>query len=239
MLRAIALTLFPEMFPGPLGHSIAGKALRDGLWSLSTLQIRDFATDKHQKVDDTPYGGGAGMVMKPDVLDAAITEAKKQLPDATVIYFTPRGVPMNQPLISKLASEDKGLILLCGRYEGVDQRLLDHHKPLEVSLGDFILSGGEMAALTLLDAAVRLIPGVMGQPESLAQESFGNTPNYPCLLEYPHYTKPPLWRGLEVPEILLGGNHAKIDAWRLEQAKEATRIRRPDLWETFQRTAKK
>lgn len=241
MLEAIALTLFPEMFPGPLGHSLAGKALKDGLWGLKTLQIRDFATDRHQKVDDSPYGGGAGMVMKPDVLDAAIEEAKRQLPGAQFIYFTPRGMPMTQSLVQQLLkaesrtlNPDPSFILLCGRYEGVDQRVLDHHKPLEISLGDFVLSGGEMAALTFLDAAVRLLPGVMGQPESLAQESFSGDQNYACLLEYPHYSKPPVWKGLEVPEVLLGGNHAKISAWRLEQAKEATRTRRPDLWEKFQ-----
>ena len=245
-MKIIALTLFPEMFPGPLGHSLAGKALEQGIWSLKTLKIRDFATDRHQKVDDSPYGGGAGMVMKPDVLDAAINEAKKQLPDATLVYFTPRGVPLNQPLIKKLLASScqapnkpqsptpyASLILLCGRYEGVDQRLLDHHKPLEISLGDFVLSGGEMAALSLLDAAVRLLPGVMGQPNSLAQESFTIDEDCACLLEYPHYTKPLLWKDLEVPKILLSGNHAKIDAWRKAESMKATQSRRPDLWETF------
>jgi tRNA (guanine37-N1)-methyltransferase len=250
MFSAIALTLFPDMFPGPLGHSLAGKALEQGIWSLKTLQIRDFATDKHQKVDDSPYGGGAGMVMKPDVLDAAINEAKRQLPDATLIYFTPRGIPLTQSLVRDLAlgighlgekppaqspiPNPQSLILLCGRYEGVDQRLLDHHKPLEISLGDFVLSGGEIAALSLLDAAVRLLPGVMGQPDSLTQESFTITENYACLLEYPHYTKPLLWKGLEVPEVLLSGNHAKIEAWRKAESIKATQAFRPDLWEHYQ-----
>ena len=245
MLSATVLTLFPEMFPGPLACSLAGKALKDGRWSLNTLQIRDFATDVHQKVDDTPYGGGAGMVMKPDVIHAAIEAAKTRLPDATLVYFTPRGERLSQRLLHKLvtggkwqASEtetrklkaESSFILLCGRYEGVDQRVLDHHKPLEISLGDYILSGGEMAALTFLDAAVRLLPGVVGDAESVAEESFGNTKDYACLLEYPHYTKPPLWNGFGIPEVLLSGNHAKIKAWRKHQAQEITRERRPDLW---------
>lgn len=231
MFRTTVLTLFPEMFPGPLSTALAGKALHNGLWSLETVQIRDFATDKHQKVDDTPYGGGAGMVMKPDVLDAAILAAKTKNPYATLIYFTPRGTRLTQPLAFELSKNN--LILLCGRYEGVDQRLLDAHQPLEISIGDYILSGGEMAALTLLDACIRLLPGVVGDAESIEQESFANTENYACLLEYPHYTKPPLWNGISVPEVLLGGNHAHIARWRQAESERITRERRPDIWERF------
>ncbi len=249
-MKITILTLFPEMFPGPLAHSLVGKALKEGIWSLQTMQIRDFATDIHQKVDDTPYGGGAGMVMKPDVLDRAIEAAKAENPDATLIYFTPRGRLLTQALVEELSASSfqlsgekqadsrqlkatPSLILLCGRYEGVDQRVLDHHQPLEISIGDYVLSGGEMAALTFLDAAVRLLPGVVGDAESVAEESFGNTEDYACLLEYPHYTKPPLWNGFGVPEVLLSGNHAKIKAWRKQQAQEITRTRRPDLWAKY------
>jgi tRNA (guanine37-N1)-methyltransferase len=225
---AIALTLFPEMFPGPLAHSLAGKALERGQWSLTPLQIRDFAHDKHQTVDDTPYGGGSGMVMRPDVLDAAINHASGLLPDAQVIYFTPRGTPLTQALAHELSL--KSLILLCGRYEGVDDRVLQAHKPLEISIGDYVLSGGEIAALVLLDACVRLLPGVVGDNESLRQESFALTSDFAGLLEYPHYTRPPIWNGRAVPEILLSGNHAAIKDWRLREAEEITRARRPDMW---------
>lgn len=226
IFSATALTLFPEMFPGPLGHSLAGTALKNGLWSLDTVDIRDFSTDKHRTVDASPYGGGTGMVLKPDVVHAAVEHAKKAGP-ATIIYLTPRGVPLKQPLVEKLSKER--LIILCGRFEGVDQRVIDHHNMLEISLGDFVLSGGEVAALALLDACVRLIPGVIGKPEAIQQESFANTSNFAGLLEYPHYTRPPLWEGVEVPKVLLSGNHAEIDAWRLRQAKEITAARRPDL----------
>jgi tRNA (guanine37-N1)-methyltransferase len=222
------LTLFPEMFPGPLGYSLAGKALKQGLWNLNTLQIRDFATDKHQTVDDTPYGGGAGMVMRADVLDAGITHAQSLMPNAQLIYFTPRGIQLNQKLAHELSS--KQLILLCGRYEGVDQRLLEQHAPLEISIGDYVLSGGEMAALTLLDACVRLLPGVIGDADSLAQESFALATDFAGLLEYPHYTKPPIWNGRKVPDVLLSGNHAAINDWRLREAEQTTKARRPDMW---------
>lgn len=226
---AIALTLFPDMFPGPLGHSIAGKALDKGIWSLQTLDLRDFALDKHRTVDDSPYGGGTGMVMKPDVLARALDHAKSLLPDATMIYPSPRGVPMTQALVTKLITPPSSVIILCGRFEGIDQRVIDHYGLLEVSLGDFILSGGEIAALALLDAAVRLIPGVIGNAEAITQESFSATENFAGLLEYPHYTRPPDWNGLGVPDVLLSGDHEKIKNWRLEQAKEITRKRRPDL----------
>ncbi len=224
--HATALTLFPEMFPGPLGHSLAGTALKNGLWSLDTVNIRDFSTDKHRTVDASPYGGGVGMVMKPDIVHAAVEHAKIAGP-ATIIYLTPRGVPFTQKLAEKLVKER--LIILCGRFEGVDQRVIDHHQMLEISLGDFVLSGGEIAALALLDACVRLIPGVIGKEEAVAQESFADTANFAGLLEYPHYTRPPLWEGMEVPPVLLSGNHAEIDAWRLRQAQEITAARRPDL----------
>jgi tRNA (guanine37-N1)-methyltransferase len=233
------------MFPGPLGFSIAGKALEKGLWSLDVFDLRDFALDKHRTVDDSPYGGGAGMVMKPDVVSGAIEAAKAKLPGARVIYPSPRGIPLTQELAETLKNEK--LILLCGRFEGVDQRVIDHHDMLEVSLGDFILSGGEIAALALLDSIVRLLPGVMGNPETLDQESFSgksavrgeageptanlaqNMQDFAGLLEYPHYTRPSIWNGRAVPEALLSGNHKRIHEWRLEQAKNITLARRPDL----------
>lgn len=228
LFSATALTLFPEMFPGPLGHSLAGTALKKGIWALDAINIRDFSTDKHRTVDDSPYGGGVGMVMKPDVIDSAIEHAKtKAGADAPVIYFTPRGTPLIQSLAEELSK--KRLILLCGRFEGVDQRVIDHQQMLEISLGDFVLSGGEIAALALLDTCVRLLPGVIGKEEATHQESFATTTNYSGLLEYPHYTRPPSWKGVSVPDVLLSGNHKEIDAWRLEQAKEITALRRPDL----------
>jgi tRNA (guanine37-N1)-methyltransferase len=227
-MRAIVLTLFPEMFPGPLGLSLAGKALAKGIWSLEAINIRDFAADKHKTVDDSPYGGGIGMVMKPDVIDSAIAHAKTRLGgQPTIIYFTPRGAPITQPLIEKL--KNQSLILLCGRFEGVDQRVIEHHNMLELSLGDFVLSGGEIAALALLDACVRLLPGVIGKEGALAEESFAISKEAAGLLEYPHYTRPPVWKDRQVPDILLSGNHKDISDWRLEQAKKITAARRPDL----------
>lgn len=227
LFSAVALTLFPEMFPGPLGVSLAGKALTKGIWSLKTMNIRDFSTDKHATVDDSPYGGGIGMVMKPDIIDAAIEGAKQHLPNARVVYMTPRGVPLTQPLVEKLKNLD--LIIVCGRFEGIDQRVIDHHDMLEVSLGDYILSGGEIAALALLDACVRLLPGVIGKADATVQESFTSTSEYAGLLEYPHYTRPPVWMGRHVPDTLLSGNHEQIKMWRLEQAKSITAARRPEL----------
>jgi tRNA (guanine37-N1)-methyltransferase len=224
---AIALTLFPEMFPGPLGQSLAGKALEKNIWSLETIDIRDFAKDKHHTVDDKSFGGGVGMVLKPDVVHDAVEHAKAKLPGARVLYPSPRGVPITQKLIGELKNLD--LIIVCGRFEGLDQRVIDHHDMLEVSLGDFVLSGGEIAALALLDACVRLLPGVIGKGEAVTQESFGIHSNYSGLLEYPHYTRPSLWNGMAVPEVLMSGNHEQINAWRLEQAKIITSVRRPDL----------
>lgn len=226
---AVIITLFPDMFPGCLGFSLAGKALNAGIWSLQALDLRDFAEDKHKTVDDTPYGGGAGMVMKPDVLGKAIEAAKEILPDAQLVYPSPRGELMKQSLIEELVSPPSSLIILCGRFEGIDQRVIDHYGLREVSLGDFILSGGEIAAQALLDAAVRLLPGVLGNPDTLSQESFTNTADSSGFLEYPHYTRPPVWNGRTVPDVLLSGDHKKIDQWRLEQALSITTARRPDL----------
>ena len=223
------LTLFPEMFPGLLGFSLPGKALENGIWNLKAIQIRDFAADKHHTVDDTPYGGGAGMVMKPDVLDAALNS----LPHGTrKIYLSPRGKKLDQALLHELAVTPQ-VALLCGRYEGVDQRVIDAHELEEVSLGDFVLAGGEVAAMALIEGVVRLLPGVLGNANTVDEESFAASA-FGCLLEYPHYTKPAAWQGREVPETLLSGDHAKVKEWRLGQAKQLTASRRPDLWQQYQ-----
>jgi tRNA (guanine37-N1)-methyltransferase len=223
--RATLLTLFPEAFPGPLGLSLAGKALEQGLWALETLDIRDFARDKHRTVDDTPYGGGAGMVMRADILDAAIDAVADE--PGPLIYLSPRGRLLTQDRVRELAA-GPGLRLLCGRYEGVDQRVLDARGIEEMSVGDYVLSGGEMAALIVLDACVRLLPGVMGNAESGGDESFERG-----LLEYQHYTRPPVWQGREVPEVLTSGHHEKVRQWRLAEAERITRERRPDLWAAY------
>jgi len=209
------------MFPGPLGHSLAGRALEQGIWHLEARDIRDFAGGKHRSVDDTPFGGGAGMVMRPDVVDAAIESVSDGRP---LLYVTPRGRPLAQADVARLAA-GPGLIVLCGRYEGVDQRVIEARSAEEISIGDFVLSGGELAAMAVLDACVRLLPRVMGAAESATEESFTNG-----LLEYPHYTRPADWNGAAVPPVLLSGNHAAIAAWRADQAKTITRLRRPDLW---------
>jgi tRNA (guanine37-N1)-methyltransferase len=224
--QATILTLFPEMFPGPLGHSLAGRALREGRWGIAALDIRGFATDRHRTVDDTPFGGGAGMVMRPDVLDAACAAAIAANPEARRICLTPRGRRLDQALVRDLAA-GPGLVLLCGRYEGIDQRVIEARGLEEVSAGDFVLSGGEPAALLLLDACIRLLPGVMGAVASAAEESHGAD----GLLEYPHYTRPAEWQGRTVPEVLLSGHHAEVARWRRAEAEAATRARRPDLWE--------
>jgi len=221
---AIVLTLFPEMFPGPLGHSLAGRGLADGIWTMEAVDIRGYATDKHRTVDDSPFGGGAGMVMRPDVLDAAITAKRGPGP---LIYFTPRGRLLTQTRVRELAAEP-GVTLLCGRFEGVDQRVLDAHEAEEISLGDFVLSGGETAALMLMDAVVRLLPGVTGNQESLEDESFERG-----LLEYPHYTRPKEWQGRSVPDVLVSGHHENVRLWRQRQAEDVTRRRRPDLWDAY------
>ncbi len=251
------LTLYPEMFPGPLGVSLAGRALAEGKWSCSPIQIRDFATDKHKSVDDTPAGGGAGMVLRADVLARAVGFAAEQMatkpvcpgegrgPDhaltgprpspghtsklsAPIIAMTPRGKPITQSRIREVAS-GPGVTLICGRFEGFDERLFDAHPEIEqVSMGDIILSGGEMGALMLLDACIRLLPGVMGAASSGEDESFEQG-----LLEYPHYTRPNDWEGRLIPEVLRSGDHAKINAWRKHQAENDTRLRRPDLWDRY------
>jgi tRNA (guanine37-N1)-methyltransferase len=222
---ATVLTLYPEMFPGPLGVSLAGRALEEGVWSLDTVQIRDFATDKHRTVDDTPAGGGAGMVLKVDVLAAAVDHALAAHPECPVLAMTPRGKPITQARIRELAA-GPGVTILCGRFEGFDERLFEGRPVEEVSLGDVVLSGGEPAALAILDACIRLLPGVMGAPSSGTEESFEEG-----LLEYPQYTRPQEWEGRTIPEVLRSGDHAKIAAWRKRQAEDDTRLRRPDLWE--------
>ena len=226
--HAQILTLYPDMFPGPLGQSLAGRALAEGTWALSTVQIRDFATDKHRTVDDTPAGGGAGMVLKADVLAAAIDYGRAAQPNAPILAMTPRGTPITQKRVRDLAS-GPGVTLLCGRFEGFDERLFEARPEIEqVSMGDIVLSGGEMGALMLLDACIRLLPGVMGAASSGDEESFENG-----LLEYPHYTRPVDWDGRTIPEVLRSGDHAKIAAWRKHQAEVDTRLRRPDLWERY------
>jgi tRNA (guanine37-N1)-methyltransferase len=222
--QATILTLFPEMFPGPLGHSLAGKALGEGLWRLVTVDIRDFARDKHRSVDDAPFGGGPGMVMRPDIVDAAIAGSPAPGP---LILLSPRGRPLDQTRVAALAA-GPGVRLICGRFEGIDERVIRARGLEEASLGDFVLSGGEPAAIALIDACVRLLPGVIGDEAALDEESFAKG-----LLEYPHYTRPQTWQGLAVPEILLSGHHAEIRRWREAEAERATRERRPDLWQRF------
>ena len=223
--HATVLTLYPEMFPGPLGVSLAGRAREEGKWALDAVQIRDFAADKHRTVDDTPAGGGAGMVLRADVLAAAIDYARGLNPAAPVIAMTPRGRPLTQARVRELAA-GPGVIVLCGRFEGFDERIFEGRQVEEVSVGDIVLSGGEPAALMLLDACIRLLPGVMGAASSGTEESFENG-----LLEYPHYTRPAEWEGRTIPEVLRSGDHAKIAAWRKSQSEIDTRLRRPDLWE--------
>lgn len=223
MWTACVLTLYPEMFPGPLGASLAGQALAAQRWQLDAINIRDYAKDRHRTVDDTPAGGGPGMVMRADVLGAAIDGARGAHPALPLIYPSPRGKPLTQARIREL-SAGSGMMLLCGRFEGVDQRVIEVRQAEEICIGDYILSGGELAAMVMIDAAVRLLPGVMGAENSGEEESFENG-----LLEYPHYTRPREWEGREIPEVLLSGNHERIAAWRTEQSRQATQERRPDL----------
>ncbi len=225
--RATVLTLFPEMFPGPLGHSLAGRALERGLWSLDARDLRAHGLGRHRAVDDTPFGGGAGMVLRPDVIDAAISDVADDRP---IVVLTPRGRPLTQSRVQALAA-GPGVVLLCGRFEGIDQRVIEHRAMAEISVGDYVLSGGETAALVLLDACIRLLPGVMGASDSGTEESFSDG-----LLEYPHYTRPAEWCGRAVPEILLSGNHAAIAAWRQTAAETITQTLRPDLWAAYQST---
>jgi len=228
---AKVITLFPQAFPGVLGQSLTGKALEQGLWALETVDLRPFGIGKHKNVDDTPAGGGAGMVLRADVVDAALRQAATGSPpsraDWPVIYLSPRGRPFNQAMAQRF-SRAQGITMLCGRFEGVDQRVLDHHRIEEVSLGDFVLTGGEIAAQALIDATVRLIPRVLGNQASTEEESFSD-----FLLEHPQYTRPAVWEGREIPEILLSGHHAKITAWRKAMAERLTKERRPDLWRAY------
>ena len=228
--RATILTLFPEMFPGPLGVSLAGKALASGVWTLEARDIRESATDKHRSVDDTPAGGGPGMVLRADILAAAIDAADS--PSLPRLLMSPRGRSLTQSQVRKLAA-GAGALIVCGRFEGVDQRVIEARQLEEVSIGDYVLSGGEIAAMTLIDACVRLLPGVMGKAESGTEESFSDS-----LLEYPQYTRPQTFEGRSIPDILLSGDHAKVAAWRRAEAEALTRARRPDLWAVGQRAAK-
>jgi len=222
--EASVLTLYPEMFPGPLGLSLAGRALERDIWSLETVNIRDFADDKHHTVDGTPAGGGAGMVLRADVVARALDETVKDKPARPMICLTPRGTPLTQAKVREFA-EAPGVVILCGRFEGIDERVIQSRALEEISLGDFVLSGGEPAALSLLDAIVRLIPGVTANQASLVEESFNNG-----LLEYPQFTRPNTWEGHDIPGVLTSGHHGEIADWRRKQAEEITRLRRPDLW---------
>ncbi len=224
-MKVNVLTLYPDMFPGTLGYSLASKAYAEGKWSLNVVNIRDFATDNYQSVDDTPFGGGAGMVMKPDVLDAALTAVYRTGP---LYYLSPRGPVFTQETAKSWATQSDEMTFLCGRFEGVDERILEKWPFQEISIGDFILSGGEPALIAMLDAVIRLLPSVMGNDDSAREESFSEG-----LLEYPQYTKPQVWQGRAVPDVLLSGHHANIRKWRLAQSETLTKTRRPDLWTKY------
>ncbi len=228
--KASILTLFPEAFPGPLGVSLIGGALKDEIWSLETIDIRNFSYNKHRSVDDTPAGGGAGMVLRPDIAANAIDSVARTHEGETrpLIYLTPRGRPLTQNMVRQWAA-GSGVIVFCGRFEGLDQRVIEGRDMIEVSIGDFVLAGGEVAAQCLIEACVRLLPGVLGSPASISEESFETG-----LLEYPLYTKPRVWEGAKIPEVLLSGDHGKIARWRHAQMEEITKTRRPDLWQRYQ-----
>lgn len=226
--QAQVITLLPDAFPGILGYSLTGRALQDGLWQLSTVHLRDFGDGKHRNVDDTPAGGGAGMVLRPDVMGQAIDHALSRAPKVPLVYLSPRGRRFDQSMARHWAAQP-GMTLICGRFEGLDQRVLDHYPIQEVSLGDFVMTGGEIAAQAMIDATVRLLPGVLGNAESAEEESHSNG-----LLEHPQYTRPADWRGHAIPDVLLSGHHGKIAQWRHEQSKNLTKTRRPDLWEKYQ-----
>ena len=226
---AQVITLFPEAFPGVLGLSLTGKALQDGKWQLKPVPLREFGEGKHRNVDDTPAGGGAGMVLRPDVMGRALEAARRHIsPAAPIIYLSPRGRRFDQKFARHLA-RTPGVTLICGRFEGLDQRVLDHYGVTEVSMGDYVLTGGELAAQAMLDATVRLLPGVLGNADSIEEESFSNG-----LLEHPQYTRPATWEGREIPPILMSGHHGKIEQWRRVQSEEITRERRPDLWDAHE-----
>ena len=231
---AKVITLFPDAFPGVLGESLTGKALKEGLWQVRPIDLRTFGEGKHRNVDDTPAGGGAGMVLRADVVAAAVDEAARGTPKDKdrwpIIYLSPRGKPFDQATARRFAASD-GVTMLCGRFEGVDERVLEEFEIEEISLGDFVLTGGEIAAQAVIDATVRLLPGVLGNAASTEEESFSNG-----LLEHPQYTRPPEWRGREIPPVLLSGNHGEIEKWRREQSERITRERRPDLWDSYRAT---
>ncbi len=226
--HATILTIFPEMFPSTLGYSLAGQALSKNLWSYDVINIRDFGVTKHHNVDDEPYGGGSGLVMRADVLSAALDVALSKTPDAEIYYMSPRGIPLKQSLVANI-SRKKEIIILCGRFEGIDERVIEEYNVTEISLGDFILSGGEVAAVALLDACIRLIPGVLANQSTLIEESFSEAGEEGLLLEYPLYTRPAIWRERSVPEVLLSGNHHDIKEWRKAESIKITAARRPDL----------
>ena len=227
MLQAQIFTLYPELFPGPLNKGLYGKALSNNIWNLKIVNIRDYSSDKHKTVDDTPFGGGSGMLIKPDVLANSLDQNVK--PNEKIYYLTPKGKLFSQKLAKKL-SKEKTINLICGHFEGVDQRVIDTRNIEELSIGDYVLSGGETAALVVLDSILRLIPGVLGNDQSISEESFENG-----LLEYPQYTKPQKWEKKDIPDILLSGDHAKIKDWRLSQSEDITRRRRPDLWKKYKK----
>lgn len=222
------------MFPGPLAHGVIGAALTRHHWRCTVLDIRQYAKDRHRTVDDTPYGGGAGMIMKPDVVSDAIEAAYVIEPKAKLVYFTAQGARLDQAMIQALSDEDvSAYILLCGRFEGVDTRLLEYYRPMEISVGDYILCGGELPAMVWMEACLRYVPGILGNQETLQEESFSYLSQNSGLLEYPQYTRPSCWNGMQVPEILCSGNHAAIARWREESAENMTRSRRPDIWRTY------
>lgn len=233
MLNIKILTLFPELYPGPLDCSIIGNAIKKGIWNLTVFNIRDFAQDKHNTVDDIPYGGGSGMVLKADIISRAIEHVTNNTPkNYLILYPSPRGSLLKQKKIVEFAKKSN-ILVVCGRYEGIDQRVIDKYNITEFSIGDYVLSGGEIPSYVLIDAMVRTLPNVLGNTSSLTEESFAINTKFEYLLEYPHYTRPAIWENKKVPDILLSGNHKKIDKWRLDEAKKTTQERRPDLWKKY------
>jgi tRNA (guanine37-N1)-methyltransferase len=226
--HAIILTIFPEMFPGPLGSSLAGKALQKNLWSLDIINIRDFGLTKHKNVDDEACGGGNGLIMRPDVLGPALDKALEKSPNATILYPSPRGILLNQSVSKQIALQND-VIILCGRFEGIDERVIDEYNVQQISVGDYVLSGGEVAAITILDSVIRLLPGVLANQDTLKEESFEVEIDGMQLLEHPLYTKPSVWKGREVPEILLSGNHAEIQKWKRDESLRVTKTRQKEL----------
>ncbi len=244
LLQVKILTLFPELFPGPLDLSITGRALKNKIWSLETIDIRSFALDKHRTVDGSVVGGGIGMILRPDILEKAIDYAKADSEDFTIIYMSPRGEKLTQRLSEEFVREQNKLIIICGRFEGIDQRVIDHYNIKEISIGDYVLTGGEIAAYVFLDSCIRLLPGALSDNSLFTEESFGSELSksqertYLNLLEYPQYTKPISWKNKSVPDILLSGHHKNIKKWNLEQAEKYTETRRPDLWELYKKNNK-